>query len=140
MRADLIDKKLRTPNLPNLYDTEEYALAKGAEFRELVENVFRGSRALRTHPLTIPLAVTAAHIPRQLQTERRSDRVIQRRLQRRHLQRRLEAQRVQKKRRADWQRYRYSSVTYVQQHISDEDTVSLLREPYTKKMKVSGHV
>ena len=46
---------------------------------------------------------------------------------------------MQKKSRADWQRYQYSSVTYLQQHISDEDTVSLLWEPPTKKMKVSGH-
>ena len=43
-RADFIDKKFRTPNLPNLYDTEENALAKGAEFCELVDNVVRGRR------------------------------------------------------------------------------------------------
>ena len=140
MQADSIDKKLRTPDLPHLYDTEEDELAKGAEFRELVENVVRGRKAPRTHPSTLTLAVTAAHIPRQLQSERKSARVIQRRLWHRHLQRILEAQRVHKKRRADWKRYQDSSVTYLQQHISNEDTVSLLREPPTKKMKVSGHV
>ena len=90
MRVDSIDKKFRTPNLPNLYDTEEDALAKGAEFRELVENVVRGRRSLRTHPSTLPLAATAAHIPRQLQTKRRSARVIQSRLWRQRLQQRLE--------------------------------------------------
>ena len=88
----------------------------------------------------LPMAVTAAHIPRQLQTERRAAHVMQRRLRRWHLQWRLEAQRVQKKRRADWQRYRDLSVTYLQQHISDEDTVFLLWEPPTKKMKLLGHV
>ena len=92
MRANLIDKKFRTPNLPNLYDTEEDALAKGAEFHELVENVVRGMRPLRMHPSNIPLAVTAAHIPRQLQTKRRAARVIQSRIWRCSLQRRLEAQ------------------------------------------------
>ena len=84
--------------------------------------------------------MTAARIPRQLRTEIRSARVIQSRLRRWRLQRRLESQRVQNKRLADWQRYRDSSVTYLQQHISDEDAVSLLRETPTKKMKVSGHV
>ena len=47
---------------------------------------------------------------------------------------------MQKKCRADWKRYRDSSVTYLKQHISDEDTVSLLWELPTKKMKLSGHV
>ena len=92
MRANSINNKFRTPNLPNLYDTEEDALAKGAEFRELVENVVQGRRALITHPSNIPLAVTAAHIPRQLQTKRRAACVIQSRIWRCSLQRRLEAQ------------------------------------------------
>ena len=35
MQADLIDKKFRTPNLPNLYDTERDVLVKGAKFHEL---------------------------------------------------------------------------------------------------------
>ena len=68
MQANLIDKKFRKPNLPNLYDTEEDALAKDAEFRELVENIVLGRRALRAHLLTLPLVATADYIPRQLQT------------------------------------------------------------------------
>ena len=103
MQADSTDKEFWTPNLPNLYDMEEDVLAKGTEFCELVENVVRCRRALRTHPSNLPLVVTAADIPRQLQTERRAARVVQSRIQCRRLQRRLEAQRVQKKHRAVWQ-------------------------------------
>ena len=47
-RADSRAKKFRMPDLPILFDSEEDALAMGAEFREHVENVVRGNWPRRT--------------------------------------------------------------------------------------------
>ena len=47
---------------------------------------------------------------------------------------------MQRERRAEWQRYRASSVAYLQRHIQESNTVALLREPPTPTMQVSGHV
>ena len=49
MKASSVDKKFRIPGIPRMFDTEEDALAMGAEFRRLVENIVRGDRPLRTH-------------------------------------------------------------------------------------------
>ena len=42
--------------------------------------------------------------------------------------------------RREFQIYRAASVALLQQHITEGTTISLLREPPTKKLKVSPHV
>ena len=53
-RADSRTKKFRMPDLPTLFDSEEDALAMGAEFREHVENVVRGNRPRRSIAVSAP--------------------------------------------------------------------------------------
>ena len=72
-RADSRAKKFRMPNLPTLFDSEEDALAMGAEFCEHVENVVRGNRPRRT------MAVSAPQPP-QIENARRATGLIQSRV------------------------------------------------------------
>ena len=121
------------PDLPTLFDSEEYALAMGEEFCEHVENVVRGNRPRRT------MAVSAPQPP-QFENARRAARLIQRRVRSWREQRQLEARLKRDMRRREFQIYRAASVALLQQHITEGTTISLLREPPTKKMKVSPHV
>ena len=70
----------RMPDLPTLFDSEEDALAMGAEFREHIENVVRGNRPCRT------MAVSAPQPP-QFKNARRAARLIHRRVPSRREQR-----------------------------------------------------
>ena len=121
------------PDLPTLFDSEEDALAMGAEFREHVENVVRGNRPRRT------MAVSAPQPP-HFENARRAVRLIQRRVRSRREQRQLEARLKRDMRRREFQIYRAASVALLQQHITEGTTISLLRELPTKTMKVLPHV
>ena len=121
------------PDLPTLFDSEEDALAMGAEFRDHVENVVRGNQPRRT------MAVSATQPP-QFENSRRASHLIQLRVRSRREQRQLEARIKRDIRRREFQIYRAASVALLQQHITEGTTISLPREPPTKKMKVSLHV
>ena len=121
------------PDLPTLFDSEEDALAMGAEFREHVENVVRGNRPRRT------MAVSATQ-PSQFEKSRRAARLIQRRVRSWREQWKLEARLKRDMCRREFQIYRTALVALLQEHITKGTTISLLREPPTKTMKVSPHV
>ena len=53
-RANSRAKKFRMPDLTTLFDSEEDALAMGAEFREHVENIVRGNRPCRIMEVYAP--------------------------------------------------------------------------------------
>ena len=110
-RADSRGKKFRMPDLPTLFDSEEDALAMGAEFREHVENVVRGNRPSRTMSVSAPQ-------PPKFENARRAARLIQRRVRSWQEQRQLEARLKQDMRRREFQIYRAASVALLQQHIT----------------------
>ena len=136
-RAESSASRFQTPNFPKYYATEQESLANATEFRRHVEDVVRGNQPQLRH---VSVAVSEQTLTIQLENQNRSARLICRSVRRRRDQRRLEIQRVQRERRAEWQRYRASSVAYLQRHIQESNTVALLREPPTPGMQVSGHL
>ena len=73
------------PDIPTLFDSEEDALAMGAEFREHVENVVQVNRPHRMMAVPDPQ-------PPQFENARIAARLIQRRVRSRREQQQLEAQ------------------------------------------------
>ena len=134
-RADSNIKQFRLPDQPVVFSSEEEAVSKKKEFRDLVENVVRGDRPLKTHYFeqTEPM-------PPQLARSRQATSVMAQRAWRRMENQKIKRALRFQRRVMDWQNWCDESIVLLQSHIEAQTTILLLNDPPTKNMKVSCHL
>lgn len=134
-RADSNMKKFRMPDTPPLFLDEAEAQGKGTEFRNRVEDLIRGNRPHKSHPVerTVP-------VPVQLANARRQMRLMAARARQRIYDARMKRTLARQERIAEWQKWRDESIKLLHSHIEAQTTILLLDEPPSKNMKVSGYL